>query len=74
MKIDMISECADTEILRMELSKEDIGNVLDGGKIVWEINPRFGDLCRIFHRVEVMGEKSIRRAAEYIPEEVKYIE
>ena len=32
------------------------------------------ETCRNCPGVEIVGEKSIRRAAEYIPEEVKYIE
>lgn len=56
------------------MSKEDIGNVLGGGEVVWDVNPSLEGVYGLFHRMEIAGEKSIRQAAEYAQEEVKYIE
>lgn len=74
MKLDMISECTGVKTLRVQLSGKDIRNILDGGKIVWDVNPSLEGVCGLFHCMEIVGEKSIRQAAEYAQEEVKYIE
>ena len=74
MKLDMISECTGAETLRVQLSGNDIRNILDGGKVVWDVNPNLEGVYGLFHCMEIVGKKSIRQAAEYAQEEVKYIE
>lgn len=74
MKLDMISECTGAEILRVQLSGKDISNILDGGKVVWGVNPNLEGVYGLFHCMEIVGEKGVRQAAEYAQEEVKYIE
>ena len=74
MKLDMISECTGVKTLRVQLSGNDIRNILDGGKVVWDVNPSLEGVYGLFHCMEIVGEKSIRQAAEYAQEEVKYIE
>lgn len=43
-------------------------------KVVWGVNPNLEGVYGLFHCMEIVGEKSIRQAAEYAQEEVKYIE
>lgn len=74
MKLDMILECTGTETLRVQLSGKDIRNILDGGKVVWNVNPSLEGVYGLFHCMEIAGEKNIRQAAEYAQEEAKYIE
>ena len=74
MKLDMISECTGAETLRVQLSGNDIRNILDGGKVVWDVNHSLEGVYGLFHCMEIVGEKSMRQTAEYAQGEVKYIE
>lgn len=74
MKLDMISECTGAEILRVQLSGKDISNILDGGKVVWGVNPNLEGVYGLFHCMEIVEEKGVRQAAEYAQQEVNYIE